>query len=833
MNSLTDFIQYELYPSLFERIDVAFPELDFQRRGGDWQSSKKLNGEPASEHRLDKTVITRRVPSCIHEQGGETLSLVDYQLQRSGHRPGAKGAELIEALRYLAGVCGLVLPEGDSEEYRAYQERQERLARFARKMKDELFSEAGKETLDYLLNVRKYEEDFIRYANLGFCSEDTARKLEEAPYGAGSLYPLVFPFQNGGRILGFKFRALSDSVKPKYKNSNGLPKKANLFGLTGLKLTGKGDKDRDIYIAEGELDALYAQYKGVENIVSSTGVEGITLEALEEARRRGVKRATIIVDYEKTEAEREEKKSIIEKAIRTIHQAGLASLVAILPAGEPGEKVDVDSYLHTHSKDELQSILDGALSGARYLFSQIHDKALVRQGGEGRIITDKYFNDYKEDTITLLNDVEIVSPVDREIILTDFSRTVSGAGITKETLQEEADRRKAFADKQRQEKETQNLLKRAESLASSGRTDEALLVLKEGASKISKISREAELSSLLSLPSRQNILDTLKNRPQGVKTKYYFSSGKQKERLILPTGAITLVCAPPSHGKSTFIRNLALQIAQDGEPGTVLYFTYEEDYDSTLYELVNTYAGLELTTPSEDYNNLTTIAEYYRDGSTRFIKTEARESFKQREATFFKDILETGKLRIYDEDAYSDELVEDIAYLAHNLKVKAVFIDYVQLLYKQGNKLQRNEELKEIAKDFRQLAIKEKLPIVLTGQLNRQASSPTDMYNQNIADSADLEREANKVILLWNSAFRPGIGNNYDKDKTSIEESKRKALGELGTPGKVYARLSKNRGGVPNLDAVYTFKGNTGEVVPNDSIYKDFPEDEEEGGYDI
>lgn len=815
MNSLTDFIQYELYPALWERLDSAFPELELRQKAGDWHSSHKLNGDPSSPYREDKTVVTKRKPHLIHEQGGKTLSLVDFQLVRTGHTPGAKGAELVEALRSLAGICGLELPETDSEEYRAYKERQERLEKVARKMKQELFEPAGARVLSYLTETRGYTLGEVTAMELGYCSKETASQLEEAPYGAGDKYLLSIPYRSSGRILGFKFRAIEPDVQPKYKNTSGLPKKASFFGLTGLRLTGNGEKDRDLSIVEGELDALYAQVKGVENIASSTGLEGISLEALEEAKRRGVKRITLVVDREESQEKQEAKSQAIDKAIHTIHRAGLQSLVAELPYEADGVKVDVDSYLHKHTKDELQRVLDNASTGANYLFYKIYNRAVAKQGGEGTI-SDKYYDDYKDDIITLLNDVEVVSPVDRDIILSLFARSTSGAGITKEALQEEADRRKAVADRQRQEKRTKKLLEKASNLASEGRIEESLQLLSEEASTITRIAKETELSKLLALPTADSIREKLRTRPKGVETSFYFTSGKKSERLVLPAGALTLICAPTSHGKSTLLRNLALETAGNGEPGVVLYFSFEEDYESTIVELVNTYAGLELTSPSRDYNNLTTITEYYRTDSTKYMKHGVEETFKAKERSFMKDYIESGKLRIYDGDYYSDELVEAIGYISHKLPVKAVFIDYVQLLYKQGNRLQRNEELKDIAKNLRQLAKREKLPIVLAGQLNRDAKSPTEMHKENIADSADLEREANKVLLLWNSAFLPTNGNSYEEKK--IEEAKRM---ELGTAGRIYGRLAKNRGGAPNLDATFLFNGNTGQILPEGEDFRE------------
>ena len=51
MSNITDFITYELYPALWDRLDRAFPYMDFQKRGGDWQSPKKLNGEASTPQR--------------------------------------------------------------------------------------------------------------------------------------------------------------------------------------------------------------------------------------------------------------------------------------------------------------------------------------------------------------------------------------------------------------------------------------------------------------------------------------------------------------------------------------------------------------------------------------------------------------------------------------------------------------------------------------------------------------------------------------------------------------------------------------------------------------
>ena len=839
MNTLTDFFNYELYPTLYERLDSVFLNMEFERYSKGWRSSHYLNGEKTTgtSYARDKTFVGKDLPQRIQENGGENLSLVDFWLRCNGKSENLQGAELVEAIRPLCSLLGVYLPETDTAEYRAYKEKQEKRERLLSKMKAALFSPEGKEVLSYLTG-RGLSEEEVKAMELGFCSKSIAELLgDEAPYGAGSTWTLAIPYRSGGRILGFKLRTLAD-VKDKYRNSVGLPKKASLFGLTGLILTGNGEKDRDLTIVEGELDALRAKVRGVENIVAAAGLE-ISEEALLEAKRRGVKRVTVLTDTEKTpeyarakalqkgedpeKAAKKAEESIqnnrkkIEKAVRLIAEAGLLPLVAGLPQGEGGAKEDVFSFLNGHGKDELQKIIDEAATGARYLFNDIYRRAVERQGGAATI-TDKAYNDYKEETLALINDSTVVSPVDRDIILSLFAQSTNGAGITKEALQAEADARKQKADLKRQEKRTEELLKRASSLAADGRIDESLRLLADEAPKVRKISKETEFSSLLSTPTAEDLRNRLRQRPEGIRTNYIFSTGGREERLLLPAGAITLIACPPSHGKSTFLRNLAIQVSGNSEEGTVLYYTFEEDLESTIVELVNTYVGEELTRQTKDYNNLTTIAEYYRTGSTQYMKEGARETFKRKESSFIKNYIESGRLRIYDFDYTSNELIDSIRFIAKSQKIKAVFVDYVQLLYKAGNSLRRNEELKEIAKDLRQTAKDLTLPIILAAQLNREAKSPTEMHSQNIADSADLEREANKVILLWNSAFVPLNGSTYDSEK--IEKGKRL---DMGQAGRIYAKISKNRGGIPSIDATFNFNGNTGVIEPN--AEEDFPDE--------
>lgn len=724
-----------------------------------------------------------------------------------------------EAVRQLCPILGLTLPQmEDNEAYRAYREKQDRLEALDLKMREALFTDEGRGTLAYLRENRGYSDEFIKFAGFGFLSPSIREELRDTIYikqEIGVTHFLSLPYRTGGNIQGFVFRRAYYDGGQKYLNafiSEKASKKYHLFGLTGLRLTGDGERDRDITIVEGEIDALRATFAGLPNVVAVTG-GNVSAEALQEAKKRGVKRVTLLFDYDTPkegqtlEDKQEETDRKIEKAIATINEAGLTPFVASFPTD--GGKVDTDIFLREHTKEELEGIILSALSGARWLGNR-----LLWKFADGKVKGDSELHELKRQTIELCNS-PYTSATDRNLILRSLASSTDGGYFTEEALQEEADLLKLAQDRDRQKQETISLAAEALKLAKDGKTAEALSVLQEKVTGLKQISREAEYSTLLTLPTAEGILSDFRNRPTGVSTPYAFDTKDGKEQLILPSGALTIICAPTSHGKTRMLENLALHLATDGEPGDVLYFTFEEDSTAVKMELLNIYADMKLS-----HNNPKTLSSYYRRGEDRYFTGErVPDSFKQKEAEFLS-LLTSGKLRVYYKDFDSSALIGAIRYLAKNTKVKAVFVDYIQKLNTDGNRLSRKEELKEICREFEKLAIETSLPVVMAAQLNRQTPSPVDMAVQNIADASEIEHYANIVMLIWNSVVKPIQGNTYYKSKenqTYSEEAKQlESRGfNIGTEGKLYAILAKNRGGQRNISAILDYDGNTGKIKSN------------------
>ena len=328
---------------------------------------------------------------------------------------------------------------------------------------------------------------------------------------------------------------------------------------------------------------------------------------------------------------------------------------------------------------------------------------------------------------------------------------------------------------------------------------------------------ETKWEKYLTIPELSQIVST---KREGVKTNYRFETKdkRKEEYLTLRSGAMTLICGKSSHCKSKFLQNISLNLAQDPEDGDILFFTYEEEESEVLSQFANMYADIpglsQFGTP-----NTEVILDYFKTSklqrATRGQAEKALPKLKEFEGLYY-----SGKLRVIYSDLYSEDLCEMVRYYSTKRKIKAVFVDYVQLLYKrpERGRRDRREEIKDICNDLRTLAIDLSIPVVLSAQLNRATPNPVDMSEDNIADSADLTRYANTIVCLWNSYFDNVTGGkeNYLQGEDAKRLQDRGFI--LGEGGKIYAKITKNRGGTPYIDTVLDFRGETGRISTNEDL---------------
>ena len=798
MSKITDWIKYELYPALFESIDAALPEHNFKRYSGGWRSKTYLDGSP-HKTRADKTVVTKKAPGWILEQGGETLSLVDYVMKRDK-------VEFIQAVKTLADVVGLQLPKGEfnQENYQRYKVQATLLEDCNSYFTYCLENSTGADEVRAYLSSRGYSNEDVKAMELGYIpSQDKLFKhllskgynqslideVVKLNKGIGSTHRLTIPYRSGGSIKGFKFRTVGDAT-PKYLNSTGLDRLGGFFNLSGIK----GDKD--IVIVEGELDSLSATARGVENVVA-TGGSSISSDQVKDAIRRGAKSFTLCLDTEPGKEDKTAKN--ITSAIKVILGEGVNRIYIVTLPDLGGGKTDPDRLIKERGVEAFREALRGALSYYEYKLRETLNK--YGKIEEKRGLQPKDIDKLLEEVVETAS--QVPDAIDRDQYKKLFLSldAIKKLGISEESLSITVDKLTSTRDKEAQTKEFKKLLSEATQLQNKGETDKALELLDSRVKEVKLKDKATEFSSLM-IPIKQDKLkERQANKPESLNSGYTIGG----EPLLLPSGALSIIAAPTSHGKTTFLINLALNIATASPDKETYLFSYEEDGDSILINTLNTYLDKEISS-----NNRRTIKSYFTTGSTEYIKSQYKDYFTSTKDKFFRELIDTRRLNIHYSNYNSDTLIEAIRYLHKHAKPGVIFIDYIQLLSLPEGKYKtysRQEEIKEICIALKDVAVETGLPIILGAQFNRQVINQLKIHPTNIGEAGDIERIANLIVGFWNNNFKP-LATNGELNEISSKGAT--------TPDTLYTTILKNRGGRVGLEEILSFNGNIGKIK-NDS----------------
>ena len=786
---ITDWINNNLYPSLFDCLDTALPELNLESFSGGWRSSLKLDLSNPKENRKDKTVISKKAIGRILEQGGANLSIVDYVISRDS-------ITFIEAVNKLANIVGLQVPKGDYEDYKKDSIKANLLEEVNSYFTYSLETlEEAKDTRAYL-SSRGYTEEYIKIMELGYIpSQDrltnyllsrghTAEDIKDFVLDTriGKTHNLSIPYRTGSYFKGFKFRTTGED-KPKYINSTGLDKSGGFFNLSGLK----GDKD--LVIVEGELDSLHATAKGVENVVSIGGSKP-SIEQIKNAIQRGAKAFTICLDREPHKEE--ETTKTVNEVIEIILNEGVNKVYIVTLPDLGGGKTDPDRLIKEKGVDSFKEAIKGAKPYYKFYYDQIISKYLKINETTGTI-KDKEEDLFIDEIVS--TGLKIKNPIDRSRYISLSLELLKPLGITENIISITIDKLQYKEDTEQKDKELKRLLSTASDLQAKGEVDEALELLDRRLPDIKLKDKSTVFSSLLKPIEENEVKQRQALKPEGVGSGYTISG----EELIIPAGAISVIAGATSHGKTALLINLALNIVQDTKEGEVHFFSYEEDSDAILLNTLNTFIDEDL-----GVNNRKSIKSYFKIESTEFIKTERRDSFIEGKDRFFKEIIDSRKLNIHYCNYNSETLIEAIRYLNKHAKPKAILIDYIQLLNLPEGKYKtysRQEEIKQICIALKDLSIETGLPIILGAQFNREVVNHLKVHATNIGEAGDIERIANLIVGIWNCNKTP-IGT--DNELKKIEA--------INTRGTIYTTVLKNRGGKSDIFTNLKFNGNTGKI---------------------
>lgn len=809
---LFKWVDRELYPTLFNKMDAILPEFDFIRRGNSWQSNNKLkvNGDTGSEK--GKVYIYANNPGVIIDYRLDPTSITKYLM-----RTGRSYIDIITGLSREANLTPPISENYDPEEYESRQRKQTLTELCNSFFISSLHTNKdASDTMEYLKS-RGYTVGETKLMEIGYLpsqnelihhlqtkgySKDQLEEVIKLDYRLGATHKLTIPFRSGGTLKGFKFRATSPGATPKYINSKDLDVNGGFFNLLSIK----GDKD--ITIVEGELDALNATVKGIDNVVA-IGSKSIAKSQIKDAIQRGAKKITICLDTDP--GKEEETRSTINRAIDLILEEDFKAVFVANLGTNNGEKNDPDTLIQDKGIEALEEALNGSRVLPYYLYKI---EAILQQYGEieqreKRSLNEKEIEELIDEIVATA--LTIKDPIHRERYENKFKNApiTEALGITESSINEAIRR----LDRAKVEEETlhelEELHRDIKEATSKGDTEEAFRLLKK-AQNIETKSRASDSEQLFKPITEEWIIDEILNRPPSLYSGYtigYDNETGEALPLELPSSAITTIAGPTNHGKTTLLVNLALNVLENHPEKDIYYLSFEETKIDIFMRMLNTYIGK--NHPELISNNPRKSIDYYykNNGDATMFKASKVEDFTRVKDSFMNELILSRRLNIEHKELDCESLCSAIrAIKKDNPRAGAIFIDYIQLInLKSGHKLSRQPEVKEITEQLKRVSIDTGLPIIVGAQFNRQVESLLHLDATKIGEAGDIERASNTIVGMWNNNESPNYGSLTKGDEREIEI--------YSQPGTIFVQVLKRRNDIKGVKENLIFDGKRGLIT--------------------
>jgi len=746
MSEVKDILENEIYPNLDRA--KALANLAPQDKGDYFLlTCPSCRKREAYVYKTGEYIKCNRLNKC-----GFNQSLWDY-IQSSNHLTNQ------ETLKELARLANFTLPElGSASLERAEQARAQANAWESSLdyFRAQLWEEKGRAVRDYLKG-RGYSESEIRGMELGLYTsvkdlsaylkskgmkEDQAGPILKALGNITKAYKLVIPYRDPvGRVKGFIVRATEKDVEPKYLYNRDLKRDApfNLDRARGHS---------ELIVVEGYLDALAVREKAGLNNVIALGDTSLSETKLDQALKYGAKAFTLALDNDKAGADG------TERALELLRKRDLRAYVLTLPEGTK----DPDEFIKAKEPEAFLELSRNPQNGARWKAGRI----LARYD----IGTDKGRDLALEEAIAYEDG--LADPIESKDLMDEITR---GLGLSLELLEH---RLRTYKEKRARadlRKGYQELFTKGPELLEAGDLDELREYTGEKTREL-----QAKAVTKTAGPYTLDLLeeDIAQTRP-GLKTGY-----DSLDRLFLiPQEAITIIGARPSHGKTTLLMNLLLNMARAYTDRSFFFFSYEESRKQIGVKLLNILSGETL----ERSQNVRALEDYLRAGKQDNLGIyEGKEKYKT--------LTESKRLWIIDEPLYVDELADALAYYRERYNIGAVFIDYIQKIKIRGRYPSRQVELQRISERILETAKGLSIPIVLGAQLGRDPQHSDKVRLDNLRESGDIEQDANLVLGLLNPAMEKAQdeGGLYPGDEVELKVT-----------------VMKNRNGPVNEERALTF----------------------------
>ncbi len=254
----------------------------------------------------------------------------------------------------------------------------------------------------------------------------------------------------------------------------------------------------------------------------------------------------------------------------------------------------------------------------------------------------------------------------------------------------------------------------------------------------------------------------------------------------LHKGDLYIVAGRPGMGKTSFVLNVASNVATHDENGDhgagVAFFSLEMPREQLAARLLASEARVNMANlrsgqvPADDWNKLTEAAArmgrlpLWLDDTPAISLLDLRAKIRRLQADLKKDGRELG----------------------------LVAIDYLQLMSGRKGVTSREQEISEISRGLKQLAKEMEVPVMALSQLNRSVETRgTKDKRPQLADlreSGAIEQDADAIMFIYRDEYY--FENSPDKGQAEVIVAKQRN----GPTGTVKVKFTSQYTRFDNLD---------------------------------
>ena len=619
-------------------------------------------------------------------------------------------------------------------------------------------------SLKYLREVRGYNDEQIKCFKLGFFPDkNNLVSLLQEKYSYSSLETeeLLEQYFNGilknnsyqrseegkgritftwydsiGEVNGFTIRkpTIDNTFKPKYLNNNGLSKTDHLFNLPN---PGESNS-KDIIIVEGLLDALSGTYFASQEEETknyhfvATGGSQITDNQIACLKSKGYSKVILLPDKDKAGDKG------VQNSGTKLTEQNITPYIASIP--DDYEVKDIDELIKKYQDSiNLKTLLETAIK---------------------QTIVPKNDNTLKQDKKMIVknNDIQNLIPEIQELL--DKIKEDQKLSIkNKEPL-----------DIFKYTKEIKDLRTSlvGQNIGLNKKYNSNFIALNTIYSDI------REFNKLLLSDDKEDkpynclqFLEDIGKGSDGLKTGF----SKLDEHVSIQPSSLAFIAGRPSHGKTTMMLNLLKNMIEANEDKSFLFYSYEETKSDILLKIIlsvtnNQNLNQELIMSKEEGVNLRqrTLNQFKK--YPLCIKEEDKKIYTinstlEKAYNKVNKWIEDRRLQIMTPksttESLSTAIIERCIFCSKKEKDKqkpiaAVFIDYVQKLSTEEERVNRQQEIQRICQTLLTTALDKRVAtsIILGSQVNREVLSFDTLNLDNMREAGDIEQDANLVLGVWN-----------------------------------------------------------------------------------